>query len=65
MRPAIFSVTANDGMEQQLQRYRLQYETETDATAKAAIRSKILHMTAGWDASKIDAGTQAFLNGLR
>ena len=55
----------NDGMAQQLQRYQLQYQTEKDPAARAAIRSTILHMTAGWDASKLDAGTQSFLEGLR
>ena len=55
----------NDGMAQQLQRYQLQYQTEKDPMAKAAIRATILHMTAGWDGSRLDPGTSAFLEKMR
>lgn len=50
----------NQGMVQQLSRYRLQYLSAEDSTAKAAIKSTIQHQYADFDVNKLQGELKTF-----
>ena len=50
----------NQGMVQQLSRYRLQYLSTEDNTTKAAIKSTIQHQYADFDVNKLQGELKTF-----